>query len=60
MIGEFSERKYSKWHEFFSLMLIAVLENFGYRQLTVLFRVAGTFDALLKKKGWAKFERKKM
>ena len=40
------------------LLLYAVLENFGYRQLTLWWRVRGTWDYLFAAKGWEKFERK--
>lgn len=60
LLGEFSERKYKEWREFGLLVLFAILENFGYRQMTVLFRIIGTFEAMLNKKGWAKPERKKL
>ncbi|ADQ47022.1 glycosyl transferase family 2 [Caldicellulosiruptor kronotskyensis 2002] len=60
LLGEFSDRKYEGWREFGILVLFAILENFGYRQMTVLFRIVGTFEAILRKKGWAKPERKKL
>lgn len=60
LLGEFSERRYEGWKEFGMLVLFAILENFGYRQMTVLFRILGTFEAVLNKKGWAKPERKKL
>jgi len=40
------------------LLLYAVLENFGYRQLTVWWRMRGTVDYFRGKHGWDKFERK--
>jgi hypothetical protein len=40
------------------LLLYAVLENFGYRQLTVWWRIRGTIDYFRGKHGWDKFERK--
>ena len=40
------------------LMLYAVLENFGYRQWTLWWRVRGIWDSLFSQKGWEKFERK--
>lgn len=40
------------------LLLYAVLENFGYRQLTVWWRIRGTIDYFRGKQGWDKFERK--
>ena len=40
------------------LVLYAVLENFGYRQLTLWWRTKGIIDYFRGKRGWDKFERK--
>jgi len=40
------------------LMLYGILENFGYRQMTVWWRIQGTIDYFRGKRGWDKFERK--
>jgi len=40
------------------LVIYAVLENFGYRQLTIWWRMKALIDFLKGKKGWGKFERK--
>lgn len=40
------------------LVFYAVLENFGYRQLTIWWRMKALIDFLKGKKGWGKFERK--
>jgi hypothetical protein len=34
------------------------MENFGYRQLTVWWRLIGIYDFFKGKKGWDKFARK--
>ena len=39
------------------LLLYCVLENFGYRQMTIVWRLKGMLDYLRRKKGWEKFER---
>jgi cellulose synthase/poly-beta-1,6-N-acetylglucosamine synthase-like glycosyltransferase len=39
------------------LLLYAVLENFGYRQLTLFWRLLGLWDAWRGKTGWEKFSR---
>jgi cellulose synthase/poly-beta-1,6-N-acetylglucosamine synthase-like glycosyltransferase len=39
------------------LLAYAVLENFGYRQLTLYWRVRGLWDAWRGKTGWEKFPR---
>jgi len=38
-----------------TLLLYAVLENFGYRQLTLYWRLRGLWDAWRGKTGWEKF-----
>lgn len=40
------------------LMIVALLENLGYRQLNVLFRIRGLFQWLVGNKGWGQIERK--
>ena len=43
--------------ELATLLLFAVFENIGYRQLTIRWRFKGLFDYLRGKKSWEKFER---
>jgi len=44
--------------EIIILVIAAILENLGYRQLTVWWRIKGIVDFFKGKKGWEKFERK--
>ncbi|MEZ0536883.1 glycosyltransferase [Caldicellulosiruptoraceae bacterium PP1] len=60
LFSELSEKKYNGWKDFIILVIIAVVENLGYRQLTVLWRVMGIYEAVVRKQGWAKAERKKL
>jgi len=39
------------------LLVYCFLENFGYRQLTIQWRLKGMMDYLRRKKGWEKFDR---
>jgi hypothetical protein len=48
---------FSRRREVFILLLYAVLENFGYRQLTLYWRLRGLWDAWRGKTGWEKFAR---
>jgi cellulose synthase/poly-beta-1,6-N-acetylglucosamine synthase-like glycosyltransferase len=48
---------FSRRGEVFTLLLYAVLENFGYRQLTLYWRLRGLWDAWRGKTGWEKFPR---
>jgi cellulose synthase/poly-beta-1,6-N-acetylglucosamine synthase-like glycosyltransferase len=48
---------FTRGREVFILLLYAVLENFGYRQLTLYWRLRGLWDAWRGKTGWEKFGR---
>ena len=48
---------FSSRREVLILLLYAVLENFGYRQLTLYWRLRGLWDAWRGKTGWEKFGR---
>jgi cellulose synthase/poly-beta-1,6-N-acetylglucosamine synthase-like glycosyltransferase len=48
---------FSRRREVLVLLLYAVLENFGYRQLTVYWRLRGLWDAWRGKTAWEKFAR---
>jgi hypothetical protein len=45
------------WREVLILLGYAVMENFGFRQLTLYWRLRGLWDAWRGKKGWEKFGR---
>lgn len=48
---------FSRRREIFILLAYAILENFGYRQLTLYWRLRGLWDAWRGKTGWEKFAR---
>jgi cellulose synthase/poly-beta-1,6-N-acetylglucosamine synthase-like glycosyltransferase len=48
---------FSRRREVLTLLLYAVLDNFGYRQLTLYWRLRGLWDAWRGKTGWEKFGR---
>jgi cellulose synthase/poly-beta-1,6-N-acetylglucosamine synthase-like glycosyltransferase len=48
---------FSRRRDVLTLLLYAVLENFGYRQLTLYWRLRGLWDAWRGKTGWEKFAR---
>lgn len=56
-LGELSLRRYPNPFDLARLFLIALIENFGYRQLVTVFRVQGTFSALLRRKTWGRMAR---
>jgi len=57
LLEEASFGLYREWGDFARLMSLAMFENFGYRQLTLLFRVKATLDFLLGRKDWGKTKR---
>ncbi len=58
MLEELSFRRYGRARDRALLVVWAVLENFGYRQLTILWRLRGTLSYLRGKKAWGKMSRK--
>ena len=52
LLEEITYRRYPKMGDVLRLLLYAVLENIGYRQVVVLFRVQGFFQYLWGKKAW--------
>jgi hypothetical protein len=40
------------------LLAYAVVDSFGYRQLCDVWRVQGTWDALRRRRGWGRQERR--
>jgi len=57
MLEELSFRRYGRARDRALLVVWAVLENFGYRQLTVFWRLRGTLSYLRGKKSWGKMNR---
>ena len=49
--------RYQGLRSFLLLMATAVLENLGYRQLTLWWRLRGTFDFVRGKRGWGRMKR---
>ncbi len=49
---------YFSYKDIFTLILYAVAENFGPRQLFSFWRIGGYFNMLKKPQGWGKLERK--
>ena len=57
LLEEISFHRYTRWREIATLTWYAVAENFGYRQLTLYWRLLGTWDFLRKKTAWGAQER---
>ncbi|MDH5561503.1 MAG: glycosyltransferase [Deltaproteobacteria bacterium] len=58
IIEEFTFRRYPSLKMVLTLFFYGILENFGYRQINVIWRLIGIYDFLRKKKSWGKMTRK--
>ncbi|HJW74375.1 MAG TPA: glycosyltransferase [Thermoleophilia bacterium] len=58
LLEEVHLNRYRRPIDVFRLLLFAVLENFGYRQLQTIWRVEATIDFLRKKSSWGDMPRK--
>jgi cellulose synthase/poly-beta-1,6-N-acetylglucosamine synthase-like glycosyltransferase len=58
VLEEIQLRRFTKVRELMVLALIAVVENFGYRQLSNFWRLQGWWQFLRKKQGWGAMTRK--
>ena len=56
-LEEISFHKYQDMREVMTLCAFAVLENFGYRQLTVWWRLRGLVELLFRKRSWGEIKR---
>lgn len=58
LLEELSFHRYSKWDEIERLIFYAIFENFGYRQVTLLWRVRGMWEYLRgKRHAWGTMAR---
>jgi cellulose synthase/poly-beta-1,6-N-acetylglucosamine synthase-like glycosyltransferase len=59
LLDEFTSQRYPSWRHTGRLFLVAIVENFGFRQMLTYFRVQGLIDGLKGKKGgWGVMERR--
>jgi cellulose synthase/poly-beta-1,6-N-acetylglucosamine synthase-like glycosyltransferase len=58
LLEELSFRRYLRLLDVFKLLAAAVLENFGYRQLTTIWRLRGTIDYWRGQTAWGTMTRK--
>jgi len=58
LLEEISFRRYPKWLDLATLIVYAVLENFGYRQILSLFKVKAFYDFARRRRGWGEMKRK--
>lgn len=52
--------RYKNFKDLIKLLIFSILENFGYRQLTMIFRVKGVWQYLRKNKQWGEMKRSKL
>lgn len=57
-LEEISFRRYPSLKDLLHLFALAVLENFGYRQISAWWRLKGTWSAIRKVEGWGRMQRK--
>ncbi len=57
-LEELGFRRYPRRSDLYRLIWLAVAENFGYRQLTAIWRLRGVFKFLRRSKGWGGMERR--
>jgi cellulose synthase/poly-beta-1,6-N-acetylglucosamine synthase-like glycosyltransferase len=57
-LEELGFRRYPRWRDLLYLIWLGVAENFGYRQLTTLWRLRGTILVFRKGKIWGRMDRR--
>ncbi|WP_252130683.1 glycosyltransferase family 2 protein [Clostridium caldaquaticum] len=57
LLEEYTFNKYPTLRQLFKLTFYGIIENFGYRQLTVLYRIEGIIRFQRLKHSWGKFKR---
>ena len=57
VLEEIGFRRYRRWGDLGRLLLFAMLENFGYRQLTVWFRLRAFWSAMRYRRTWGRMTR---
>ena len=58
LLEEISFRRYPKWLDLAKLLVYAVLENFGYRQILSIFKVKAFWDFMRRRRGWGEMKRR--
>lgn len=58
LIESYTFRKYRTMKDYFFLILGTILEQFGFRQIHLWWRIQGIYNFLIKKDEWGKMKRK--
>jgi len=57
-LEELTFKRYNRFRDLLNLFWLAIVENFGYRQLTTYWRARGTWSFFRRVKSWGAMERK--
>jgi YaiO family outer membrane protein len=57
-LEELSFRRYERWRDLGRLLVVGLIEPFGYRQLSTWWRTKGVISAIRGVKGWGAMERR--
>ncbi|HEX5044668.1 MAG TPA: glycosyltransferase [Candidatus Polarisedimenticolaceae bacterium] len=58
LLEEMSFRRYPGWVDLTKLLVFAVLENLGYRQMLSLFKVRAFLDVVRRRRTWGRMDRR--
>jgi cellulose synthase/poly-beta-1,6-N-acetylglucosamine synthase-like glycosyltransferase len=58
MLEEFSFRRYNNEADAARMVVVAVFENLGYRQLVTVWRALALFDLVRRRRGWGEMRRR--
>jgi len=57
LLEELAFRRYPSWLDLAKLIVFGILENFGYRQLMSVYKLAAFWDVIRRRKAWGRMER---
>ena len=57
LLEEISFRRYPGWVDLAKLVVFAILENFGYRQMLAVFKLMALFEVVRRRRGWGEMDR---
>ena len=57
LLEEISFRRYPSWMDLTKLIVFAILENFGQRQMLSLFKIEAFWQVFRKQRAWGRMER---
>jgi hypothetical protein len=57
LLEELAFRRYPSWLDLTKLIVFGILENFGYRQLMSVYKLAAFWDVVRRRKAWGRMER---